>query len=126
MPVRRRLVDRTEDGRTLYAISGDELPWKFNVQRDAWWVVSKDQRAKYVVYRPKPEGWDRGGLPFPYWKAVVLLGGKEIDLGDRHMIAWEGKEVCQIYDSARLDPKQLPEARKRLEQNTRGKNKGQH
>lgn len=102
MSVRRRIVGKSSDGRRMYAISGDDLPWRYDVREDVFFVTSKDGRARYAVGRTRPTGLDRGRLPYPYWRAVVLLDDKMMDLGE-HMIAWEGKEVCQIYESSRLD-----------------------
>ena len=115
MPLRRRVAGRSSDGRVLFAISGDELPWKYDIRREAYFVVSKDGRAKYAVARSRPEGWDRGRRPYAYWRAGVILDGEPINLGDRHMIAQEGIEVCQIYESERLATLQSPTKGKKIE-----------
>ena len=115
MPVRRRVVGRSPDGRLLFAISGDDLPWKHDVHREAYFTVSKDGRAKYAVARSRPEGFDRGRRPYAYWRAGVVLDGKPISLGDEHMIAQEGIEVCQIYESERLATLQSPAKEKKID-----------
>ena len=110
MPVRQRIVGRHPDGRTVVMIAGDPMPWRFNDKEDVYYVTSKDGRAKYVVARSRPTGRDRSGhVLYSYWQARVRIDSDEIiNLGDEHMIAWEGKEVCQIYESARNEANTLP------------------
>jgi hypothetical protein len=87
-------------------IAGDPLPWRFNPKEDVYYVTSKDGRAKYVVARSRPTGADSMGHKlYRYWQARVRLDDEIHNLGDEHMIAMEGKEVCEIYDSARLESK---------------------
>jgi hypothetical protein len=120
MPVRQKIVARHPDGRKLVMIQGDELPWKFNEKEDVYYVTSKDGRARYVVARSRPIERDRSGrMVYSYWQARVRIDdGEIINLGDEHMIAFEGQEVCQIYDSARLDPKPVTHESKRLTDDT--------
>ena len=101
MPARRRVAGRDKDGTILFTISGDDLPWRHDVHQEVYFYISKDGRAKYAVARSRPQGLDRGRPPYAYWRAGVILDGKPISLGDEHMIAQEGMEVCQIYESER-------------------------
>jgi hypothetical protein len=120
MTVRRKVVGRHEDGRTIVAVAGDELPWKYDKKEDVYFVVSKDGKAKYIVGRSRPTGVDsKGHKLYRYWEAWVKLANDKgesemISLGDTYMISWEGKEVCQIYESSRLEPKQLADKPKMI------------
>ena len=123
MVVRRKLAGRSEDGRKVYVVTGDPLPWRYDRKEDAHHTISKDGRAKYIVAKSRPgETKDKFGHKlFRYWEAWVKLAdehGKSemINLGENYMLSLEGKEVCEIYDSARLEPKQLPSEPLKLEE----------
>jgi hypothetical protein len=95
-------------------IMGDPMPWRFNEKEQVYYVTSPDGKARYVVARSRPTGRDKSGhVLYSYWQARVRLtdghgvGSEIINLGDEHMIAFEGQEVCQIYESARQEPKPL-------------------
>jgi hypothetical protein len=103
MTVRRRVVGRHEDGRKVVVTFGDEMRWKYDEEESIFHVVSDDGKAKYVVARSRPTHMDRGRPAYRYWVARVIMDGETTNLGDTYMIAWEGKEVCQIYESARHD-----------------------
>ena len=122
MTLRQRIVGRHPDGRKVVMIAGDPLPWQFNEKEHVYYVTSKDGRAKYVVARSRPTGRDRSGhVLFSYWQARVRIDGDDIiNLGDEHMNAFEGQEICQIYESARREPKPLTHESKRLTDDTRG------
>ena len=114
MPVRRVIVGRHEDGRKLVVTFGAEMPWKYDRNEDVFHVTSKDGKAKYAVGRQRPTGLDRGKKPYRYWGAVVSIDGEVTELGDTYMIAQEGKEVCQIYESARHENKPIEKTKRWL------------
>jgi hypothetical protein len=62
MTVRRRVVGRHEDSRTVVTIAGDPLPWKYDEEEDVYFAVSKDGRAKYAVGHAVKAGTDSKGI----------------------------------------------------------------
>jgi hypothetical protein len=103
MPIRRRIAGRSDDGRTLEAIAGAPLPWKYDVKENAYYAACRDG-ARYAVARSRPTDMDRRGHKlYPYWMARAITPQEIVNLGDEYMNEWEGMEVCQIYESARLD-----------------------
>lgn len=114
MSVRWRIVGRHEDGRKLITLWGDELPWRYDAREEIFWVNSSDGKIKYVVARSRPQGLDRGRPPYRYWVAKAYEADQVINLGDEYMIADEGKEICQVFESARNSESKLPNAAVRL------------
>ena len=115
MTVRKKVVGRHEDGRKIVAVAGDELRWRYDVEREAYMHRTKDG-VVYAVQRTSPAGTDtKGHKLYRYWAARAMVNGEVIDLGDTFLIAWEAKEVCQIYESSRLEPKQIEEPKKMIE-----------
>jgi hypothetical protein len=108
MGIRRKIVGRAGDGRTVQVVIGDALPWKYDNKEDAFHVVSTDGQAKYVVAKSRPTGTDnKGHKLYRYWMARVNVEGETYNLGDEYMIASEGRDVCEIYDSARIEGRAL-------------------
>lgn len=129
MTIRSRTAGRHEDGRTIQTIWGDRLPWKYDRENDVYWIELDG--VNYVVARPHRRGADSKGHPlYRYWSARVRLNGEIVNLGDEYMNAWEAKEVCQIYESARVETKQLNntltlEASEKID-DARGQSEGEH
>lgn len=121
MPIRRVVVGRHEDGRKLVVTFGDEMPWKFDYAEEVFHVTSPDGKAKYAVGRLHPTELDRGQKPYRYWRAIVSMDGEVTQLGETYMIAQEGKEVCQIYESARHETKPIEAKKKCLLPRVSGK-----
>lgn len=126
MPVRQKVVARHADGRTLVMLRGDPLPWKHDLKAETFWVDVGD--AQYAVQRTRPEGLDsRGHKLFRYWAARAKIDGKVFSLGDEHMIAQEGMDVCEIYESARHMPGSVnSQSKDKQIDDTRGASEDQH
>jgi hypothetical protein len=102
MTVRRRIVGRHEDGRKVVVIFGDEMHWKYDPKEEIFHAVSDDGKVRYAVAKSRPTEKDRfGHRLYRYWMARAIEGGETTNLGDLHMVAFEGKEVCQIWESSR-------------------------
>lgn len=107
MTIRRVVVGRHEDGRKLVVTFGAEMRWKYDDKEEVFHVISPDGKAAYAVGRQRPTGLDRGKKPYRYWTAVVSMDDEVTELGEAYMIAQEGIEVCQIYESARHEVKPI-------------------
>lgn len=113
MTVRRRVVGRHEDGRKVVVIFGDDMRWKYDEKEEIFHAVSDDGKIKYAVARSRPTGKDKfGHRLYRYWmaRAIETKENEEsvtTNLGDLHMVAYEGKEVCQIWESSRHEAKEM-------------------
>lgn len=106
MTVRRKIVGRHEDGRTVVMMAGDPLHWQYDPKQEAFVHQTKDG-VVYAVKHTRPTDKDKFGHKlYRYWVARVKIDGEVHDLGE-HMLALEGQEVCQIYESARHEIKEL-------------------
>lgn len=104
MPIKRTLAGRSPEGEKLYVVRGDPLKWARDPATGAFWVQTDD--AQYVVARPGAPGTDsKGHSLYRYWGARARIKDEVINLGDEYMVADEGMEVCQIYESARRENK---------------------
>ena len=110
MGIRRRIVARDNEGHTLEVITGDALPWRYDRKEDAFHVISKDGQVRYAVGRSRPTGTDsKGHKLYRYWVARALMGDAKVDLGNEYMVASEGIEVCELYESARHEGRTIGE-----------------
>jgi hypothetical protein len=100
MPMSKHPIGTDEEGKTVNVIWGADLNWAHGmvesngVKREYYRAQGKGN-AHYAVVR------ETNQKEFAYWYVVMLIDGKTINLPTECMNAYEGQEICQIFESER-------------------------
>lgn len=107
MPMHKQTVGKDSDGKDVVQVWGDDLNWAHGFasgptgQREYYRAQGRGF-AHYAVVRETEKKLDAKGHPiFNYWYAITFIDGKTTELPTEFMSAYEGQEVCQIFESER-------------------------
>jgi hypothetical protein len=99
MPMDKQVVGKDSDGNDVLMVWGDDLNWAHGFAK------SRDEQREY--YRAHGRGDAHYAVvrevskEFKYWYVAIYVDGKTTHLPTEFMSAYEGKEVCQIFESER-------------------------
>jgi hypothetical protein len=100
MPMHKEIIGKDADGKDVVRIWGDDLNWAHGFvegpqhQQREYYRAQGRGNAHYVVAREVSR-------EFKYWFAVMHIDGETINLPTEFMSAYEGQEVCQIFEAER-------------------------
>ena len=100
MPMDKQVIGQDQDGNDVVMVWGADLNWAHGYvtgpkhqQREYYRAMGKGD-AHYLVARTIEEG-------FRYWYVTMHIDGKTQHLPTEFMSAYEGQEVCQIFEAER-------------------------
>jgi hypothetical protein len=97
MPMNTKIIGTDSEGNDVNVVWGDRLNWasgivKLDTGQFRYYRAKGKSGAHYVVKRQDVN-------EFKYWYISIYINGRTMHLPTEFMNAWEGKEVCQIYES---------------------------
>jgi hypothetical protein len=108
MPMNKQVVGKDGDGKDVVMVWGADLNWAHGFvngpkhQQREYYRAQGKGNAHYVVARDMEKRFDeKGHHIYNYWYAVMHIDGETINLPTEFMTAFEGQEVCQIFESER-------------------------
>jgi hypothetical protein len=108
MPMNKQTIGKDKDGKDVVMVWGADLNWAHGFvegpeyQKREYYRAQGKGDASYVVARDVAKKCDEKGYPiYNYWCAIVYIDGKTEHLPTEFMSAYEGQEVCQIFESER-------------------------
>lgn len=108
MPMHKYVVGKDEDGNDVAMVWGADLNWAHGYingpehQQKEYYRAKGKGDAHYAVVRDLAEKRDaKNHLIYHYWYVVMHVDGKTTNLPTEFMSAYEGQEVCQIWESER-------------------------
>ena len=107
MPMHTRVIGKDTDGNDVVEAWGDDLNWAHGVmesggEKREYYRAHGRGNAYYAVMREISDKLDRFNKPeFKYWYVSMHVDGKTTHMPTEFMNAYEGQEVCQIFESER-------------------------
>jgi len=128
MPMKSEIVGKDADGNDVVMVWGDDLNWAHGFvegpsrQQKEYYRAQGRGGAHYVVSRDLATRLDNKNKPiFNYWYATMHVDGKTTHLSTEFMSAYEGQEICQIFESERdTRAHELKNALARIESKIKG------
>jgi hypothetical protein len=100
MHMSKQVVGKDADGNDVVMVWGADLNWAHGFvdgpqhQQREYYRAQGRGNAHYLVAREVSR-------EFKYWLVVIHVDGKTQNLPTEFMSAYEGQEVCQIFESER-------------------------
>ena len=111
MPMNKQVIGKDAEGKDVNVIWGADLNWAHGFvegprhQQREYYRAQGRGNAYYLVARESPDqGPGTKGLhnkEFVYWYVTIYIDGKTTHLDTECMNAYEGQELCQIFESER-------------------------
>jgi hypothetical protein len=108
MAMNKQTIGKDEDGKDVVMVWGADLNWAHGFvegpehQQREYYRAQGRGNAHYAVARDLAKKFDAKGHPiYNYWYVVMHIDGETINLPTEFMSAYEGQEVCQIFESER-------------------------
>lgn len=108
MPMHKQPIGKDGDGKPVNVIWGDKLNWAHGFvenskhEKREYYRAQGRNNAYYLVWREISDELDMFGKPeFKYWYVITHADGHTNNLITEFMNAFEGQEVCQIFESER-------------------------
>ena len=108
MPMKKVPIGKDSDGKPVNVVWGDDLNWAHGFvegpqhQQKEYYRAQGRGDAHYVVARDMGEKLDASKNPiYRYWYITMHIDGETTHLPTEFMVALEGMEVCQIWESER-------------------------
>ena len=121
MPMHKYPIGKDDDGKEVVMVWGADLNWahgyiEMHGQKEKEYYRTHGRgNAYYAVARDLEKHYDaKGHVVFNYWYVSMHIDGKTTQLPTEFMSAYEGQEVCQIFESER-DARIHKEERARIE-----------
>jgi hypothetical protein len=100
MPMSKHPIGKDDEGNPVNVVWGDRLNWAYgiieknNMEPKQYYRAQGRGNAHYVVAREIANG-------FRYWYVSMHIDGHTTHLDTECMNAYEGQEICQIFESER-------------------------
>lgn len=108
MPMNKEVIGIDSEGKPVNVVWGADLNWAHGFvennkhEKREYYRAQGKGNAHYLVWREISDKLDQfGKREFKYWYATMHIDGQTNNLMTEFMSAYEGQEVCQIFESER-------------------------